>query len=286
LGAKLAEAAFQGANLAGAVLDGADLGRANLDRVRAVGASFATATAPRGKFRQASLRRSSFAGADLRGADFSAADLTGADFTGAVLDGTTFDRARFDEKTTFPPGFVPPREMVWKGRGPRPGPAPVVVAEPGGMDFDTFYRGLTAKVEPARVAKALAMLQAASFQLFAEVSPDGVIGVVKSQSTDERVYSCRLAANGTFGCCTQNLLICGGLRGALCKHLLVLIIGLTRAGELDPATADAWTAASLSQKPDLDKEVMSEAFLKYKGAEAGQIDWRPTETIPEDFYAV
>jgi hypothetical protein len=31
---------------------------------------------------------------------------------------------------------------------------------------------------------------------------------------------------------------------------------------------------------------MTEAFLQYKGAEAGEVDWRPTETIPEDFYAV
>jgi len=30
---------------------------------------------------------------------------------------------------------------------------------------------------------------------------------------------------------------------------------------------------------------MSQTFLKYKGAEAGEIDWRPTETVPEDYYA-
>jgi hypothetical protein len=27
-------------------------------------------------------------------------------------------------------------------------------------------------------------------------------------------------------------------------------------------------------------------FLKFKGAEAGEVDWRPTETIPEDFYSM
>ena len=52
------------------------------------------------------------------------------------------------------------------------------------------------------------------------------MGVVKSQSSKDLVYSCRLAADGAFGCCTQNLRPCGGLRGALCKHLLVLIVGL------------------------------------------------------------
>jgi hypothetical protein len=37
-------------------------------------------------------------------------------------------------------------------------------------------------------------------------------------------------------------------------------------------------------KPD--KDVVTATFLKYKGVEAGEIDWRPTETIPEDFYAL
>jgi hypothetical protein len=31
---------------------------------------------------------------------------------------------------------------------------------------------------------------------------------------------------------------------------------------------------------------MSEALLKYMGAEAGEVDWRPMETIPEDYYAL
>ena len=38
--------------------------------------------------------------------------------------------------------------------------------------------------------------------------------------------------------------------------------------------------------PTLDAEAMTATFLKYKGAEAGDVDWRPTETIPEDFYAM
>jgi hypothetical protein len=31
---------------------------------------------------------------------------------------------------------------------------------------------------------------------------------------------------------------------------------------------------------------MSATFLRYKGAEAGEVDWRPTETIPEDYYTL
>jgi hypothetical protein len=65
-----------------------------------------------------------------------------------------------------------------------------------------------------------------------------------------------------------------------------LIVGLTRAGRLDPATVDHWIDLSRRQKPAIDEESMSATFLRYKGAEAGEVDWRPTETIPEDFYAM
>jgi hypothetical protein len=35
-----------------------------------------------------------------------------------------------------------------------------------------------------------------------------------------------------------------------------------------------------------DSDKLSATFIKYKGAQAGELDWRPTETIPEDFYAL
>lgn len=137
----------------------------------------------------------------------------------------------------------------------------------------------------ARLAKALAMLKKEGFQLFHEVGDDAVAGVVRSQSGDDLVYACRLGANGDVSCCTQNLNVCGGLRGEACKHLLVLLIGLAQAGAVDAATVDRWLAAGLDRKPVLDRELMAEVFLRYRGAEAGEVDWRPTATLPEDFYA-
>jgi hypothetical protein len=95
-----------------------------------------------------------------------------------------------------------------------------------------------------------------------------------------------VAHDGQYSCCTQNLNVCGGLRGSICKHLLVLIIGLVQAGELDPSTIDDWIAKTHHAKPELDKETMGAIFIKYKGAEAGEVDWRPTETVPEDYYAL
>jgi hypothetical protein len=155
-----------------------------------------------------------------------------------------------------------------------------------GMSFAQFMAALEKKVDPQRLVKALSMLKGERFNLFAEVDGDSLVGVVRSQSSAERVYSCRLTSRGEFACCTQNLNACGGLRGALCKHLLVLIVGLARAGQLDHAGVDGWVKASWMQKPVLDRDVMTATFLRHKGAEAGEIDWRPTETIPEDYYAL
>ena len=52
------------------------------------------------------------------------------------------------------------------------------------------------------------------------------------------------------------------------------------------AMVDGWVRASRRQRPALDEEALSATLLRYKGAEAGEIDWRPTETVPEDYYAL
>jgi hypothetical protein len=153
------------------------------------------------------------------------------------------------------------------------------------LDLGEFMKCLEKRVRSTNLAKALQMLKAARFQLFSQVEETSLVGVVKSQTNADLVYSCRLAADGSYSCCTQNLNRCGGLQGGLCKHLLVLIVGLGKSGQLDPAVIDKWVQASKSNRPMVDKDAASATFLRYKGAEAGELDWRPTETIPEDYYA-
>jgi uncharacterized protein YjbI with pentapeptide repeats len=271
---------LQKASFAKANLDGADVSFCKCQETSFEGASLVGAEV------RTNCQKANFRNANLTKADFTDADVCGADFTGATLDKADFEGAKFDQDTKFPDGVALPAKMVWKGIGSRPGLTAVAAAAPGTMDFDTFFKNLDAKVEAGRMKKATSMLKAERFSLFADVSDASLVGVVKSQTNPDLVYSCRLAADGRFGCGTQNLKPCGGLQGALCKHLLVLVVGLARAGKIDPATAYAWADASAAHQPALDKDALSETFLKYKGAEAGEIDWRPTETIPEDFYAM
>lgn len=153
-------------------------------------------------------------------------------------------------------------------------------------DVASFLKALEVRIEKPKIDKATKMLKASGFKLFNDVTDEHVSGVVKSQTDPDLVYACRVAHDGQYSCCTQNLNVCGGLRGSICKHALVLIIGLVQAGELDPTTIDGWIAKTHSVKPLLDKETMGAIFIKYKGAEAGEVDWRPTETVPEDYYAL
>jgi uncharacterized protein YjbI with pentapeptide repeats len=284
-GADLHDAWFTQCDCSDANFAGADVSSTLLIFAKFAGACFDGAKLIGADLGSSNCSGASFRNADLTGAKLERANLRGATLTGAKVGDVVWTRCEFDEKTRFPRGFTPTEAMAWCGQGPPPGlPGP---RTPGGaISFEIFLTRLKRYVDIDRLARAQTMLKADRFQLFAVVKQDGLIGVVKSQTDRELVYSCRLGYRGDFGCCTQNLNVCGGLRGGLCKHLLVLIVGLVKAGKLDPACADAWTDASRANKPALDRELMSETFLRYKGAEAGEIDWRPTETIPEDYYAM
>lgn len=242
-------------------------------------------------FNSVQLRGSKFDKADLSKTRFISADLRGASLVNAKKLSTEpedWEGSKYNETTKFPAKFTVPANVKWVGKGsdPRAEEAMKQIKSSGPIDLEQFMELLNTSVDKDRLKKAVSMLKAERFRLFAEAGAEQLVGVVKSQSDADLVYSCRLANDGSFSCCTQNLNVCGGLRGALCKHLLVLIIGMTKGGELDPTAVNQWIQASKFQKPVLDKEAMSATLLKYKGAEAGDIDWRPMETIPEDFYAL
>ncbi|MBX9691246.1 MAG: pentapeptide repeat-containing protein [Cyanobacteria bacterium] len=292
----------KGADFSGSTMEHVDLslsslGKAVFDKTNLSNVEFCEASLDECSFKSAVIENVTFKGASLKSVDFSDAKLVKvslqqARLSGAKLAGATFvdvslDFAKYDEDTTFPPGLHLSEKLIWDGKGPEPRRVKEILmeAKKEPRDFNAFMEKLQKDVDSSRLKKALAMLKNESFQLFSEVSSNSITGVVKSQTNPELVYSCRLMSGGSFSCCTQNLNQCGGLSGALCKHLLVLLIGLSRAGELNSTDAEVWMNLSKLQKPTLDKDIMSETLLKYQSAVRGEIDWRPTETIPEDYYA-
>ncbi len=280
-GARLVD--MPGASFDAAVLAEADLSGRDFSK-----ATFTSARLGRALLKGAVLKQAHFGGADLTGADLSHARLQGAVFTGARLHGAQWVGAQYDAATTWPEGGPFPEGLRWMGQGPSPVALAAITERKkteGPVDLAAFMKRLEASIEKPRLRKALNMLKGERFQLFVEVEDARLTGVVKSQSDPDLVYSCTLSAHGAFSCCTQNLNICGGLRGSLCKHLLVLVVGLAQAHEIHPDTLDDWVQRSTLHRPVLDKDTLGVVLLKYKGAQAGEIDWRPTETIPEDFYA-
>lgn len=153
-------------------------------------------------------------------------------------------------------------------------------------DVATFLKALELRIEKAKIDRATKMLKTSGYKLYHDVTNKLVRGIVKSRSNARLVNACQLSHDGEFSCGTQNLHPCGGLQGSICKHLLALIIGLVQAGELNPTTIDRWVAKSQHTKAKFDKEALAAIFVKYKGAEVGELDWRPIETLPEDYYAL
>lgn len=164
--------------------------------------------------------------------------------------------------------------------------SPEAAAPKKTVDLPGFIAQLDRATGDGRMSKVMQMLRAERFQLFSEVDGDHVTGVVKSQTDSSLFYACKIDKSGRYMCCTQNLNVCGGLRGKPCKHLLVLMVGLVKSGGADATLLSTWAKSTAGKKAALDKDAMSATFIKYKGAEAGEIDWRPTETIPEDYYAL
>jgi len=300
-GVKFPPMEFNGANFEGATLKkarfaeckcgqcnfkNADLNGANFKHASLTSADFSGAKLAKANLQGAALSRAKFIDADLTDVNFNRMNLSATDLTGANLSGASFTKVIFNDDTKFPKDFKYQDTMVWAGKGPNPMLLTKKQAKEGSLTIEQFMAKLKNTADQSKLAKATKMLKADRFELFVQQDDGHLTGVVKSQSDSTLVYSCRLKSDGAFCCCTQNLNVCGGLRGSLCKHLLVLIVGLAQNGEIDAATVHNWVTLSTAHKPNLDKDAMSETFLKYKGAEAGEIDWRPTETVPEDFYAL
>ncbi len=288
---------FSGSNLSNADLQHGSFNKADFSNAKLQGTVLSGAKAKDSNFSGADLTKMAAIGGDFLRANFTLAKLTnaflcscnlrGTDFSNADLSNCNFNESLFDETTVFPDDFILSEGLVWDGRSidPRASARASAVLAGGPVDFQTFMQTLNREIDPDKLLKALDMMKKSKFQLFAEVSTDQLIGVVKSQSDSDLVYSCKLDSQGGYSCYTQNLKVCGGLRGSLCKHLLVLLIGTTKSGQSGTTTnLLAWISASNSRKPLADKETATATFLRFKSAEAGELDWRPTETIPEDYY--
>lgn len=152
------------------------------------------------------------------------------------------------------------------------------------MDFPRLVVKLRNNVDAKKLDRAIKMLKKESYDLYASISDSRVSGIVKSQTLSGQYYAPWISEDGKYSCYDGEMYQCMGLQGKICKHILVLLLGLTRSGELDMQKAYDWTLSARGKGPKNDEDESATALLRYKGVEAGEVDWRPTETVPEDFY--
>lgn len=155
-----------------------------------------------------------------------------------------------------------------------------------GFDVRALTVQLRTLADPKKVERSIQMLKRESFHLYTETTDTSIGGVVKSQTQEDAFYACWIEDDGRYACFDGQVEMCWGQSGGLCKHVMVLLIGLAAGGEITPRRAYGWALAASSKRPAEEKQRSAELILRYRGARAGEVDWRPTETVPEDYYTL
>ncbi len=160
-----------------------------------------------------------------------------------------------------------------------------------------FQRDLMNAIQHSNLApkihKAINMLRREKNLLYIEKTEGNLKAVVKSQTNPKKLeYACSIKADGTFFCGTQNLRPCGGLRGSICKHIILTLIATVKQGYMPNYELIDWVKKTINNRPKLNKPEATSIFLHYKDTINGnlnavnQIEWRPVEILPEDFMAL
>lgn len=160
-----------------------------------------------------------------------------------------------------------------------------------------FRRDLMTAIQHSNLApkinKAINMLRREKNLLYIEKTQGNLKAVVKSQTNPNKLdYACSLKADGSFFCGTQNLYPCGGLRGTICKHIILTLIATVKQGYMNNDEIIDWVKKTINNRPKLNKSEATSIFLHYKtalNAESNgvkEIEWRPVEMLPEDFMAL
>jgi len=149
-----------------------------------------------------------------------------------------------------------------------------------------LYSSITDEKIPPRIDKAIKMYKKEVNLLYIDKTDDFLKAVIKSQTNPDKLeYAVKLSSTGRFFCGTQNLRPCGGLRGKICKHIILALIAAIKSNQGSIDELIRWVEKTKTYTPYLDKPEATAIFMKYQHAKEGIIDWRPVEILPEDFFA-
>ncbi len=139
---------------------------------------------------------------------------------------------------------------------------------------------------PPRITKAIRMFKKESNLLYIDKDGESLRAIVKSQTHPDKLeYAILLNSDGSFFCGTQNLYPCGGLRGKICKHIILALIATIKSNQGTANELIKWVDNTKGIRPKLIKPQATAIFVRYQNALEGKIEWRPVEILPEDFMA-
>ena len=139
---------------------------------------------------------------------------------------------------------------------------------------------------PPRITKAIRMFKKESNLLYIDKDNESLRAIVKSQTHPDKLeYAILLNSDGSFFCGTQNLYPCGGLRGKICKHIILALIATIKSNQGTVNELIKWVDNTKGIRPKLIKPQATAIFVRYYNALEGKIEWRPVEILPEDFMA-
>lgn len=152
-------------------------------------------------------------------------------------------------------------------------------------NIQDFTRNIARFVDRGRFDRAMKMLRKDSFSLFVKKEEGRIYGIVKSQTNKELIYAVSITTNGIYFCGTQNLRVCGGLRGAICKHLLLLLMAAVKSSILSIDEASMSVKNTIARRPMWNKQEAEKIFSEYELSKNTELEWRPVEILPEDLVA-
>jgi hypothetical protein len=150
--------------------------------------------------------------------------------------------------------------------------------------LEQFANALKSVAAYGKLQRALQMFQKSKNILFIRPDADGIVGIIKSQTKEDLDYSISINSK-TYFCGTQNIHICGGLRGQICKHILLALIASVKSGVMDQKKALDLIKTVSGMPPLYDKSKARQIFQEYELSKNGELDWRPIEIFPEDLLA-
>ncbi len=148
---------------------------------------------------------------------------------------------------------------------------------PSLASYESFTRYVSRTFDPQRIVAALESFHKEPIEISYRLKDGELSAVFVPDSKKKRTYLCTWKPRSVYHCCTNSLANCGGLRGAPCKHLLMIIIALAKYKNL-AAELDELLEGFKKQKPTPDRDLAADLFSFHeKGRGCKKLTTKPSD---------